>query len=95
MAELESEIAAYAEAAAQADRRWQATEENLRRENEALRALLASSGFNHDVPGHDAAEKPREVMSDGIQTNLSFAANTAPTTIELHAGSTVLQSPNV
>ncbi|KAF7125579.1 hypothetical protein CNMCM5793_001796 [Aspergillus hiratsukae] len=95
VAELESKIASYAAAAAQAEMRERATEENLRRENEALRALLASSGFNHDVPGHDTAEKPREVMSDEIQTSLSFAANTAPTTIELPADSTALQSANV
>ncbi|RHZ70327.1 hypothetical protein CDV55_107782 [Aspergillus turcosus] len=95
VAELESKIASYAEAAAQADRRQQATEENLRRENEALRALLASGGLNHDVPGHGTAEKPREVMSDEIQASLSLAANTAPTTIELHTGSSALQSPNV
>lgn len=94
MAELESKIASYAEAAAQADRRWQATEESLRRENEALRTLLASSGVDHDVPGHDTAEKPRDVMSDETQTSLSFAANTAPA-IELHTDSTALQSPNV
>ncbi|EAL90940.1 uncharacterized protein AFUA_1G16115 [Aspergillus fumigatus Af293] len=69
--------------------------ENLRRENEALRALLVSTGLSHDVRGQDTAEKRREVTSDEIQTCLSVAANTMPTTLELHADSTALQLPNV
>ncbi|PKX91178.1 bZIP transcription factor [Aspergillus novofumigatus IBT 16806] len=93
VAELESKIAAYAEAAAEADRWRKAVEGDLRRENEALRTLLTSSGL--DVLGHSTAEKHQEVVLDDIQTSLSFAANTVPTTLELHADLMALQLPNV
>ncbi|KAK9548337.1 hypothetical protein V6Z96_007107 [Aspergillus fumigatus] len=95
IAELESKIAAYAEAAAEADRRRQAVEENLCRENEALRTLLASSGFGHNVPNLNTAQKQQEAILDDIQMNLSFTSNTLPTTLELHADSLALELPNV
>ncbi|GIK07234.1 hypothetical protein Aspvir_002892 [Aspergillus viridinutans] len=94
VAELESKIASYAEAAAEADMRRQAMEETLRGENEALRTLLASSSFSHDVLERDTTETQQEVILDEIQTSLSFAA-TVPTTLELHADSMALQLPNV
>lgn len=95
IAELESKIAAYAEAAAEADRRRQAVEENLCRENEALRTLLASSGFGHNFPNLNTAQKQQEAILDDIQMNLSFTSNTLPTTLELHADSLALELPNV
>ncbi|EAW20297.1 bZIP transcription factor [Aspergillus fischeri NRRL 181] len=95
VAELESKITAYAEAAAEADRRRQAVEENLCRENEALRTLLASSGFGHNVLDLNTAQKHQEAILDDIQMSPSFAANTVPTTLELHADSMALQLPNV
>jgi arsenic resistance protein ArsH len=94
VAELESKIAAYAEAAAEADWRRQAVED-LRRENEALRTLLASSGLGHNVLDHNIAQKHQEAILDDIQMSLSFAANTVPTTLELQADPMALQSPNV
>ncbi|KAF7162576.1 hypothetical protein CNMCM5623_007822 [Aspergillus felis] len=95
VAELESKIATYAEAAAEADKRRQAIEETLRRENEALRTLLASSGFDHHVLEHYTAEKRQEVILDEIRTSLSFAANTVTTTLELPSDSMAPQLPNV
>jgi hypothetical protein len=95
MAELESKVASYAEAAAEADMRWRATEEKLRRENEALRTLLVSNGFSCDFLEHDPAEERRDGVLDEMQTSLALTAITPPPTVEPHGGLMPLQLSNV
>lgn len=90
MAELESKVASYAEAAVEAEMRWRAAEEKLRRENEALRTLLVSNGFSSDP-----AEERRDGVLDEMQTSLTLMANAPPPTLEPNTGLMPLQLSNV
>lgn len=96
MAELESKIASYAEAAAQADMRFQAIEEKLRRENEALRKLLTSSGLDPNVLEYDdITVGHQEGTLQEMQTSTTLAEDTVPSVLESYMGSRPLQSPKV
>ncbi|KAK9452453.1 hypothetical protein V1511DRAFT_513816 [Dipodascopsis uninucleata] len=90
VAELESRIASYQETAIQANLRFQAKEEELRTENQALRTLLGTGAMDQNVIEQFVAKELRERTLKESQLSL-VATNPASFDVELGTDPTTLQ----
>lgn len=95
MAELESRIASYEEAAIQANRNSQAKEEKLHKENQTLRVLLNLSGTDPMAVEQHVIEGYREGISEEMNLRCLDATNSGSFGTEMHGDLTAFQLSNV
>lgn len=95
MAELERKIASYEEAAIQANRSFQAKEEKMNREINALRRLLDLSGADPMVVEQHSAEGQREGVSEEMDLRNVAVRNSGSFYVDAYADSRTFQFSNV
>ncbi|KAL1962411.1 hypothetical protein VTN77DRAFT_9682 [Rasamsonia byssochlamydoides] len=85
VAELESRIAFYEAAAAQGNMKLQAREEQLRSENQRLRALLEFSGISASFLEQYLAEEEQQDPPYDLEAGLGLVADPELPTVESHS----------